>query len=116
MNELKHVLSPLTIKGMTIRNRVVMPPMGTNLGNEDGTVSEENLAYMRRRAQGGPGLIITEITGVHPNGIVSPRQLGAYDDRFIPGLKRLAQVVHDCGARSPCSSTTVDGKVCISYI
>jgi len=99
MNELKHVLSPLTIKGMTIRNRVVMPPMGTNLGNEDGTVSEENLAYMRRRAQGGPGLIITEITGVHPNGIVSPRQLGAYDDRFIPGLKRLAQVVHDCGGK-----------------
>lgn len=99
MIELKHVFSPLTVKGLTLANRIVMPPMGTNLGNSDGTVSEENLAYMKRRARGGPGLIITEITGVHPDGVVSPHQLGAYDDRFIPGLAKLARVAHEAGVK-----------------
>ncbi|HOJ52562.1 MAG TPA: FAD-dependent oxidoreductase [Syntrophales bacterium] len=99
MKELKHVFSSLAIKSVTLSNRIVMPPMGTNLGNADGTVSEENLAYMKRRARGGPGLIITEITGVHPDGVVSPHQLGAYDDRFIPGLSQLARVAHEAGAK-----------------
>lgn len=99
MNSLSHILSPITIKSMTLANRVVMPPMGTNLGKADGTVSPENLAYMKRRAKGEPGLIITEITGVHPGGIVSPNQLGAYEDRFIPGLKKLVSVAHEAGTK-----------------
>lgn len=99
MNDLSHILSPLTIKSLELSNRVVMPPMGTNLGNADGTVSPENLSYLKRRAKGEPGLIITEITGVHPGGIVSPNQLGAYDDRFIPGLKKLASLIHQAGTR-----------------
>jgi len=99
MSALNHLLSPITIKTMELGNRVVMPPMGTNLGNPDGTVSKENIAYLRRRAQGEPGLIITEITAVHPHGIVSPNQLGAYDDCFIPGLKQLVSVAHEAGSR-----------------
>jgi len=47
--------------------------MGTVLGNNDSTVSEANLAYMNRRAASGAGLIITEITEVHPLGSASPR-------------------------------------------
>jgi len=78
-------------------NRAVMPPMGTNLGNPDGTVSEANLAYIKRRARGGAGLIITEIASVHPSGSVIPNELGAYDDRFIPGLKKIADAVHAAG-------------------
>jgi 2,4-dienoyl-CoA reductase-like NADH-dependent reductase (Old Yellow Enzyme family)/thioredoxin reductase len=73
--------------------------MGTNLGNADGTVSAENLAYLKRRAQGQPGLIITEIIGVHPGGLVSPNQLGAYEDRFVPGLKKLVSVAHEAGTK-----------------
>jgi 2,4-dienoyl-CoA reductase-like NADH-dependent reductase (Old Yellow Enzyme family)/thioredoxin reductase len=99
VNTLSHILSPITIKSMTLANRVVMPPMGTNLGNADGTVSPENLAYLKRRAKGEPGLIITEITGVHPMGIVSPNQLGAYADRFIPGLKKLVHAAHEAGTK-----------------
>ena len=52
-NSLKHLFSPIRVKKMEIPNRIVMPPMGTNLGNPDGTVSEANLAYMKRRARGG---------------------------------------------------------------
>jgi 2,4-dienoyl-CoA reductase-like NADH-dependent reductase (Old Yellow Enzyme family)/thioredoxin reductase len=99
MKALSHILSPLTIKSLELSNRVVMPPMGTNLGHSDGTVSAETLAYMKRRAKGGPGMIITEITGVHAEGLVSPNQLGAYDDRFLPGLKKLTSLAHEAGTR-----------------
>jgi len=76
-----------------------MPPMGTNLGNPDGTVSEANLAYIKRRARSGPGLIVTEITSVHPSGSVIPNELGAYDNRFIPGLKKMSDAVHTAGGK-----------------
>ncbi|MCJ7662605.1 MAG: FAD-dependent oxidoreductase [Desulfobacterales bacterium] len=99
MSVLHHLFSPITIKTMKLKNRAVMPPLGTNLGNPDGTVSKENIAYLRRRAQGGPGLIITEITAVHPGGVVSPNQLGAYDDCFIPGLKQIVSIAHEAGSR-----------------
>ena len=58
---LSHLLSPIRIRNMELKNRCVIPPMGTNLGNRDGTVSEKNLAYIKRRAESGVGLIISEI-------------------------------------------------------
>ncbi len=97
---LNHLFSPIQIKKMEIPNRLVMPPMGTNLGNPDGTVSEANLAYMKRMAKGGAGLTITEITAVHPTGVAIPSELGSYDDRFIPGLKNLADVIHSGGGKA----------------
>jgi len=99
MNRLSNLLSPIKIKKMDLANRVVMPPMGTNLGNADGTVSEANVAYLKRRAKGGAGLIITEISAVHPNGVSIDRELGSYDDRFIPGLKKLVDVAHAEGSK-----------------
>jgi len=99
MNDLEYLLRPIRIRNLEIPNRVVMPPMGTNLGNADGTVSEANLAYFKRRVQSGAGLIITEITSVHPDGTASPGTLCVYDDRFIPGLKQMADIVHRRGAK-----------------
>jgi 2,4-dienoyl-CoA reductase-like NADH-dependent reductase (Old Yellow Enzyme family)/thioredoxin reductase len=99
MNLLPSLFSPIKIKSLELTNRVVMPPMGTNLGNTDGTVSEANLAYIKRRARGGAGLIITEISSVHPSGSGIANELGAYDDRFIPGLKKIADAVHAAGSK-----------------
>lgn len=99
MKTLEHLLLPIKIRSLEIPNRLVMPPMGTALGNPDNTVSEANLAYIQRRAQGGAGLIITEITEVHPLGSASPRCIGVWDDKFIPGLSRLADVVHAQGSK-----------------
>ncbi len=99
MNKLERLLSPIRIRSLEIANRVVMPPMGTSLANDDGTVSEANLAYMRRRAQSGAGLYITEVTEVHPNGANSPQCLGAWDDKFVPGLAQFADVVHARGGK-----------------
>ncbi|MBM4331482.1 MAG: FAD-dependent oxidoreductase [Deltaproteobacteria bacterium] len=100
MTFLPNLFSPIKIKTLELANRAVMPPMGTNLGNADATVSEANLAYLKRRARGGAGMIITEISSVHPNGSAINSELGAYDDRFIPGLKKLADVAHAAGSKT----------------
>jgi 2,4-dienoyl-CoA reductase-like NADH-dependent reductase (Old Yellow Enzyme family)/thioredoxin reductase len=73
--------------------------MGTILANNDGSVSEALLAYLERRVSSGAGLVITEITSVHPSGSAAPSQLAAYDDIFIPGLKKIADVVHARGSK-----------------
>jgi 2,4-dienoyl-CoA reductase-like NADH-dependent reductase (Old Yellow Enzyme family) len=99
MDLLSSLFSPIKIKSLELVNRAVMPPMGTNLGNPDGTVSEANLAYIKRRARGGPGLIITEITSVHPSGSATPNELGAFHDQFIPGLRKIAEAVHAAGCK-----------------
>jgi 2,4-dienoyl-CoA reductase-like NADH-dependent reductase (Old Yellow Enzyme family)/thioredoxin reductase len=99
MNLLTSLFSPIKIKSLELVNRAVMPPMGTNLGNSDGTVSEANLAYIKRRARGRPGLVITEITSVHPSGSATPNELGAFHDQFIPGLKKIAKAVHAAGCK-----------------
>ncbi|WP_054692522.1 NAD(P)/FAD-dependent oxidoreductase [Syntrophomonas palmitatica] len=99
MNSLNHLLEPIVIRSMHLSNRVVMPPMGTGLANLDGTVSEANLAYLDRRAKGQAGLIISEITSVHPNGLAAPGTLCVHDDSFIPGLTRMAKLVHKHGCK-----------------
>ncbi len=99
MRTLENLFAPIRIRSLEASNRVVMPPMGTGLGMEGGLVSEANLAYMKRRAQSGAGLIITEIIEVHPLGATSPRALAVWDDQFIPGLKKFAAVVHDQGGK-----------------
>ena len=100
MERLSHLFSPVRIRNVELVNRAVMPPMGTNLGKKDGTVSDALIAYIRRRAVSGPGLIITEITAIHPTGSVINTELGIHDDRFIPGLKTLADTIHAGGAKA----------------
>jgi 2,4-dienoyl-CoA reductase-like NADH-dependent reductase (Old Yellow Enzyme family)/thioredoxin reductase len=100
MERFPHLFSPIMIHNVELPNRVVMPPMGTNLGNKDGTVSDALIAYIKRRAEAAPGLIICEITAVHPSGSLINTELGTYDDRFIPGLKRLADTIHAGGAKA----------------
>ncbi|PKN51510.1 MAG: NADH:flavin oxidoreductase [Deltaproteobacteria bacterium HGW-Deltaproteobacteria-13] len=94
-----NLFSPITINGMTVKNRAVMPPMGTGYGNADSTVSDRLLAYLSRRAQGGTGLIITEISAVVPRGKGFPNQIGVWNDEFIPGLARIPEALHRHGAK-----------------
>ncbi|WP_159996492.1 NADH-dependent flavin oxidoreductase [Roseomonas sp. 18066] len=84
-------------KGLTLRNRIVMAPMTTWSGNEDGTVSAEEEDYYRRRVN-GVGLVITGCTHVALNGIGFTGEFAAYDDRFVPSLKRLAAAARSGGA------------------
>lgn len=84
-------------KGVTLRNRIVMAPMTTLAGHDDGTVSHEEEAYYRRRVQ-DVGLVITGCTHVQENGKGFTGEFAAYDDRFIPGLQRLATAAKSGGA------------------
>ena len=93
------LFSPITINGMTLKNRTVMPAMGTGYGNADSTVSDRLVAYLARRARGGVGLIISEVCAVLPRGKGFGKEIGAWSDDFIPGLAKLADAVHRAGAK-----------------
>lgn len=80
-----------------LRNRIVMAPMTTWSANQDGTVSEQELNYIRQRVN-GVGLVITGCTHVQENGIGFTNEFAAFDDRFIGSLKELAQAARSGGA------------------
>jgi 2,4-dienoyl-CoA reductase-like NADH-dependent reductase (Old Yellow Enzyme family)/thioredoxin reductase len=81
-----------------VRNRLALAPVKTFFGTPDGKVSKRHLAYYRRRAEGGVGLVISEPLFVDVAGKEHPKQLGADRDDQIPGLQDLVQAVHDAGA------------------
>ncbi|MED4287313.1 NADH-dependent flavin oxidoreductase [Priestia megaterium] len=84
-------------KGVTLKNRVVMAPMTTWSSNDDYTISDEEVKYYKRRVN-GVGLVITGCTHVQPNGIGFTNEFAAYDDRFIPSLRKLAEAAKSGGA------------------
>ena len=59
------MFQPINIGPMTVKNRFVVPPMGNNFANTDGSMSDQSVAYYRERAKGGFGLITIEATVVH---------------------------------------------------
>lgn len=83
--------------GVTLRNRVVMTPMTTWSANPDGTVSDQEIAYVQARAK-DVGMVITGCTYVTPEGIGFTDEFAAYDDRFIPSLHKLALAAKSGGA------------------
>jgi len=99
-SELKSLFKPLTVKNLKLRNRIVMPPMGTNFATENGDVTERMINYYAERAKGGAGLIIVEITGIDPTAKCVPNELMADTDERIPGLRRLAKAIKSHGARA----------------
>ncbi len=95
-----HLVSPVTIGGLTLRNRIAMAAMGVEIAEETGHASEPITAYYEERARGGVGLIITEVCAAgYPHGATAARQLAISDDEFIPGLKTLTDRVHQHGAK-----------------
>ena len=85
------------ITGVTLRNRVAMAPMTTWASNDDGTVSDAEDAYYRRRVT-GVGLVITGCTHVQANGVGFTGEFAAHDDAFVPSLRRLAAAAKSGGA------------------
>ena len=100
MSRLKHLLQPGRIGPLELKNRMVVSAMGVNLGEEDASCGDRIIAYHERQAKGGVGLIITGVSSVDwPNGAPIPGPIGLSDDRFLPGLERLANAVHKQGAK-----------------
>jgi 2,4-dienoyl-CoA reductase-like NADH-dependent reductase (Old Yellow Enzyme family)/thioredoxin reductase len=88
-----------TIGGMTVRNRIAMTAMGNHMALPGGEVSDIDVAFYEARAVGGVGLVILEcLTIDYASGKGNFGQMSADDDRFIPGLKRLADAIHAHGS------------------
>lgn len=94
MTKFKYLFSPIQIGNIKLKNRGVMPSMVTNYCNEDGSVSDNFIAYHEARAKGGVGLIIVEAAYVNMLGKGFTRQIGIDKDELIPGLKKLTDQVH----------------------
>jgi len=90
------LLSPLTIRSVTIRNRIVVSPMCQYCA-VDGLADDWHLVHLGSRAAGGAGLVFTEATAVTPEGRISPGDLGLWDDRHIEPLAMVARFIHRMG-------------------
>ena len=93
------MFSPIQIGPMEVKNRFVVPPMGNNFANTDGTMSDQSVAYYGARAKGGFGLITLEATVVHKGAKGGPRKPCLYDDSAIPSFKKVIDACHAEGAK-----------------
>lgn len=93
------MFQPIEIGPMTVKNRFVVPPMGNNFANTDGTMSEQSAAYYRERAKGGFGLITIEATVVHKGAKGGPRKPCLYDDSTIESFRKVIDGCHAEGAK-----------------
>ncbi|WP_352531355.1 MULTISPECIES: NADH-dependent flavin oxidoreductase [unclassified Mesorhizobium] len=100
MDTSRQIFQPFQFpNGLSVDNRIVMAPMTTWSANDDGTVSDAEITYYRRRAT-GVGLVLTGCTHVLPDGIGFAGEFASYDDRFTPSLSRLASAAKSGGAKA----------------
>jgi 2,4-dienoyl-CoA reductase-like NADH-dependent reductase (Old Yellow Enzyme family)/thioredoxin reductase len=92
------LFSPFTVKNISLKNRIVMPSVASFLIGDDGSINKATIEHYRRRAGGGPAMVIMEACAVSPEGIVSPHQPVIYADRYIEGLSKIAAVIKAEGA------------------
>jgi len=96
----KLICQPLRLGSMTLKNRMIMPPMVVRYASEDGFITDRTVNYYEARAKGGAGLIIQEATYVSPNGQILANEPGISDDKFISGLMRVTEAIHRHGAKA----------------
>jgi 2,4-dienoyl-CoA reductase-like NADH-dependent reductase (Old Yellow Enzyme family) len=91
------LFSPLTLRSLTLRNRVGVSPM-CQYSSEDGFATDWHLVHLGSFATGGAGLVLTEAAAVTPEGRISPQDLGIWDDAHIPMLRRITEFCRAQGA------------------
>lgn len=95
----KNLFSPIKIRGLELKNRIMLPAMGTKFANEDRTVSKQLIDYHVARVKGGCGLNMIEVASVH--SLSAPKKfLSISDDKYIPGLKELTDAIHKEGGKA----------------
>lgn len=88
----------IAIGDLQLKNRLVVPAMGTNYASEDGIIDETGIAYYQARAKGGFGLVIVEVTAVSPTGRHRQKQFGLWNDKQANKFKSLINGMHYHGA------------------
>ncbi|MFH1937242.1 MAG: NADH:flavin oxidoreductase, partial [Bacteroidota bacterium] len=95
------LFSSFNLKGIPVKNRVIMPPMVCfGYAGDDGFVTRKNLDHYRERAEGGAGIIVTEATCIRKEGRLAPSQIGIWSDNHIEGLNHIPEIVKSFGAVS----------------
>ncbi|WP_434778144.1 NADH:flavin oxidoreductase/NADH oxidase [Neisseria sp. Ec49-e6-T10] len=98
MAKLRYLNTPFTIKNLSLKNRIVMPPM-CQYQATDGIPNDWHFVHYVSRAVGGVGLIIVEMTNIAPNGRISPNCLGLWNDTQRDAFKRIVDAVHAQGGK-----------------
>ena len=93
------MFSPIQIGTVTVPNRFVVPPMGNNFANTDGSLSERSAAYYEARAKGGFGLITIESTVVYSEAKGGPRKPCLFTDDTVDSFREVAERCHRYGAK-----------------
>ncbi|WP_410769737.1 FAD-dependent oxidoreductase [Fontibacillus sp. BL9] len=104
-----NLFSPQKIGNMELKNRVILPAMGTKMNEPGGFVSQRLIDYHVARAKGGCGLNTVEVTTVHPTAYTEDSP-ALFDDKFIPGMKKMADSIREAGGKS-CLQLWHGGKV-----
>jgi len=92
------LFTPLTLRNLTLHNRIAMSPMCMYSAGADGRITDWHVTHYLSRAIGGAGMIVMEATAVEPRGRISPHDLGLWEDDQIEPLAHLVQQVHEAGA------------------
>jgi 2,4-dienoyl-CoA reductase-like NADH-dependent reductase (Old Yellow Enzyme family) len=97
MASLTHLFSPLTIRGLTLRHRIVVSPM-CQYSSEDGFANDWHFVHLGSRAVGGAALILTEASAILPEGRISPQDLGIWKDEQVEMLARIFRFIEAQGS------------------
>ena len=93
--------SPFTIKGLSLKNRIVMAPMCQySVEKKDGIPNDWHFVHYLSRAVGGTGLIIVEMTNVEPDGRITDNCLGLWSDNHIPAFQKIVDGIHKQGSKA----------------
>jgi 2,4-dienoyl-CoA reductase-like NADH-dependent reductase (Old Yellow Enzyme family) len=92
-----HLFSPLTVRSVTLRNRIGVSPM-CQYSAEDGVANDWHYVHLGSRAVGGAGLVMVEATAVAPEGRITPGCLGLWSDKQVEPLARIVKFVKEHGA------------------
>ena len=98
MPEFAKLFEPGKMGKMEVKNRIIFAPCGTHYSSLDGFVTDRQLAYYGERAKGGVGLIVVEACYCRKSGKAG--RILANSDKYIPGLKKLADIIHAEGAKA----------------
>ncbi|KGK89568.1 hypothetical protein DP68_03705 [Clostridium sp. HMP27] len=93
------LFTPIKIGNLELKNRFMLAPMENGLADLGGEVNQRIIDFFVERARNEVAIIISGSVGISPEGRGLPTQLSIYDDKFIPGLKKMTDAVHEAGAK-----------------
>ena len=96
--EVEILFQPIRIGAITLKNRIAMPPIGTGFIDGEGFPTQQMFDYIEERAKGGAGLITLEVAAIDPRGRLSSKTFRIDEDKYLPAVSRLAEIIKKHGA------------------